>query len=115
MEGLLGHTYYGNAVLQWLTALGIVVAALIVGRGLDDLIVDMVEEPAVFVVTLAGVWLGLARLTLAPPRRSPASDAEYLVPLAEKSETDLDEPWRRRTRSPTSLEASPSSPTDRSS
>jgi MscS family membrane protein len=132
MQALLARTYYGNTVLQWLTALGIVVAALIVGRALywitgnvvkrltaktenrlDDLIVDMVEEPAVFVVTLAGVWLGLARLTLAPAVRTwlgnglrfililtaawmvtrllDALYRQYLVPLAEKSETDLDD------------------------
>jgi MscS family membrane protein len=131
-EGLLNHTYYGNTVLQWLVALGIALGALIVGRALywvtgnvikkltaktktrlDDLIVDMVEEPAVFMVTLGGVWLGISKLTLSAAvhqwlgnalhflliltaawlvtRLLDALYKEYLVPLAQKSATDLDD------------------------
>jgi MscS family membrane protein len=132
MEDLLGRTYYGNTVTQWLIALGIAVGALIVGRALywvlgnvikkltaktknklDDLIVDMVEEPVVLVVTLGGVWIGLSRLALSPTaeqwighafrfvlimtgawlvtRLLDALHRQYLVPLAEKTETDLDD------------------------
>ncbi len=130
-EGL-ARTYYGNTALQWLIALGIALGALVVGRALywvmgnivkkltaktknrlDDLIVDMVEEPAVFIVTLGGVWIGLHRLVLPEQvqawmghalhflliltgawlvtRLLDALHKQYLVPLAEKSETDLDD------------------------
>ena len=131
-EGLLNRSYYGNTVLQWLTALAIVLAALLVGRALywvtgnvvkkltektktrlDDLIVDMVEEPVVLVVTVAGAWIGISRLTLPTgvqlwlgqgmrfiviltatwlvTRLLDALYKEYLVPLAAKTDTDLDD------------------------
>jgi MscS family membrane protein len=132
VEALLNRAYYGNTVLQWLVALGIILASLVVGRALywvlgnvvkkftaktknrlDDLIVDMVEEPVVLVVTLAGAWLGISRLTLPVgiqvwlgqalrfiviltgawlvTRLLDAIHKEYLVPFAEKTESDLDD------------------------
>jgi len=128
----LTRTYYGNTALQWLIALGIALGSLIVGRALywvignvvkkltaktknrlDDLIVDMVEEPVVFLVTLGGIWIGLNKLVLPAQvqawmghalhflliltgawlitRLLDALHKEYLAPLAEKSETDLDD------------------------
>jgi len=131
-EGLLGRSYYGNTVLQWLTALVIVLIALLVGRALywvtgnvikkltaktktrlDDLIVDMVEEPVVLVVTMAGAWIGIKQLALSVTaqhwvdqgmrffviltatwlvtRLLDALCKEYLVPLASKTESELDD------------------------
>ena len=131
-EGLLDRSYYGNTVLQWLTALVIVLIALLVGRALywvtgnvikkltaktktrlDDLIVDMVEEPVVLVVTVAGAWIGIKQLALSVAaqhwvdqgmrffviltatwlvtRLLDALCKEYLVPLASKTESELDD------------------------
>ena len=64
-------------------AFAIIVGALVVGKAiywvfkkvaraltartktkLDDIILDMIEEPVVFAVTLAGIWYGTSRLVL---------------------------------------------------
>jgi MscS family membrane protein len=131
-EGLLNRSYYGNTVSQWLTSLAVILASLLVGRALywvtgnvvkkltaktktrlDDLIVDMVEEPVVLVVTVAGAWIGINRLALSVTvqhwvdqgmrfvviltitwlvaRLLDALCKEYLVPLAENTDTDLDD------------------------
>ena len=131
-EGILGQTYYGNTVLGWLIALAFIVGALIVGKAvywifgnvvkqftkktktkLDDIIIDMIEEPIVFIITLVGVWYGLRTLVLPElvqtwmgnilhfliiltiawliSRLLDAFYREYLVPVAAKTETDLDD------------------------
>ena len=83
MDELLNNTYYGNTVLEWLTALIIILAAVVVGKflywvsgnlirrltsktktALDDTILDMVEEPVVLLLTIAGTWYGLSTLAL---------------------------------------------------
>lgn len=129
---ILTKEYYGNTVQDWFVALAIVVAAAIFGKILywftqkvlrrltektqtrfDDILIDMLEEPLVFALTLAGVWWGLQTLTLTETaevwlgriaqglivlavawlisRLLDALYAEYLAPLAEQSETDLDD------------------------
>lgn len=129
----LEKTFYGNTVLQWLTALAIIVAALIVGKALywvfqnvarkltaktktrlDDIILDMIEEPIVVIVTVLGFWTAfntltfeneavgtfvsramVAAITLSVAwlvaRLVDSLIQEYLVPLAEKSKSDLDD------------------------
>jgi MscS family membrane protein len=79
----------------------------------DDILIDMLEEPLVLAATLAGVWWGLQTLNLTETaevwlgriaqglivlavawliaRLLDALYAEYLAPLAEQSETDLDD------------------------
>lgn len=132
MEDFLGKTYYANTVLQWGIAFAIIVGAFIVGKAvywasggivkqltkrtknrLDDIIVDMVEEPVVFVVTISGIWYGLNTLTLPElatrwignivqvlivlsvawlvGRVLDAIYQEYLIPIADQSENDLDD------------------------
>ncbi len=133
MEAFLEATYYGNTILEWLTALSIIVGALIVGKTvywifqniarkltaktetkLDDIILDMIEEPIVVIVTVMGFWAGFNTLTIDSVRVTEfvghAMQAaitlsiawllarlidsliqEYLIPLTEKSETDLDD------------------------
>lgn len=124
--------YYGNLLWHWLVSLGVILISVLVGKvlywistnifkklasktetKLDNIIVDMAEEPLVFAITLAGAWYGLSLLTLQDHARvwiwnvfqvlivinvawliSRLFDSifrEYLVPLAEKSETDLDD------------------------
>ena len=133
MEEILAKTYYDNTMLEWLRALAIVVAALVVGKTvywifqnvarrltaktktkLDDIILDMIEEPIVVIVTVFGFWTAINTLTFESERigaflghamqaaitlsiawllaRLVDSLAEeYVVPLTEKTENDLDD------------------------
>jgi len=131
-EGLLRKEFYGNDLEQWGVALLILVGAAVLGKllywftstvlrrwtartktRLDDILIDMIDEPMVLAATLAGTWLGLKRLTFPEAvdrwidyaaqglivlavtwmiaRLLDAMYREYLVPLAEKSATDLDD------------------------
>ena len=125
-------TFYGNTVADWVKACVIVIAALILGRVLywligrtikraaaktkthvDDVLVDLLEEPIVFGVIIAGIWYGLQTLTL-PAEAGQAIDrivwalftldgawlvtrvfdavvTEYLIPIARKTESELDD------------------------
>lgn len=132
MHDFLSQTFYGNTILQWAIAFGIMIATLIVAKTaywicggilrrltaktatkLDDLLLDMVEEPLVLAITIGGVWYALSTLhfsekvqgwlgrglefvlvlavTWCVARVLDALFQEYLAPLAEKSETDLDD------------------------
>lgn len=132
MDQFLTKTYYNNTVGEWAIALGIVLGTVIVGKVLywifktvvakatsksetkiDDLIIDMIDEPIVVGFTAAGVWFGLKTLTLTDKamgfidnsikflivlavtwmiaRLVKAIFTHYLVPLAEASENELDD------------------------
>ncbi len=75
--------FYGNTLSQWLTAMFIILATLIVGRvvywffskvvriftsrtktNLDDIIIDKIEEPIVVGIVIAGVWYGISFLNV---------------------------------------------------
>jgi len=80
---------------------------------LDDIIIDMIEEPIVFALTLVGIWLAVNNLNLPDTlltwiwrifkiliimnvawlvtRLLDSLYREYLVPMASKSKTDLDD------------------------
>jgi len=80
---------------------------------LDDIVIDKFEEPAVFAVIILGVWYGLNSLTLSEGASSLLANTyfflvtfniawfftrlldaiieEYLVPVVEKTKTDLDD------------------------
>jgi MscS family membrane protein len=131
-EAILSKTYYGNTVAQWGVALLIVLGAVVVGKilywickniiskltsktetKLDDIILDMIEEPVVLAVTIGGAWYGLNSLKLSEKADAWISSAfqalivlsvawlvarlldslfkHYLVPLADRSENDLDD------------------------
>lgn len=132
MQEFLGQTYYGNTVMNWGMALVIALGAVIVGKilywifgnvfrrltaktetKLDDIILDMIEEPIVVAVTVAGIWYGLNRLVLSEgidrfignvtqvlivlsiawliARLLDSLFKQYLAPLAAKTESDLDD------------------------
>ena len=129
---IFSETYYGNSLGSWFVTLAIIVTSVfvakllywisgnvvrrIVGRTetrLDDIIVDMIEEPVVFALAAAGIWYGLSYLTLPAAadrwignvfqvlivlsigwlitRLLDSLYREYIVPLTEKTETDLDD------------------------
>ncbi len=124
--------YYGNTIADWVTAAGYILAAVIIGRlvywlfkiitrrfasksktRLDDIILDMIEEPITFMIVLFGMRYAAHTLTLDEDlfiridysfnfiltlaatwmvsRLYNALHKEYLVPLAEKTATDLDD------------------------
>ncbi|MCB1159365.1 MAG: mechanosensitive ion channel family protein [Leptospiraceae bacterium] len=130
--GFLTAKYYGNTILDWSIAFGIVLASVILAKivywisgnvfkklasktetKLDDIIVDMVEEPVVFAITIIGLWWAAETLTLSQEvkgwigkvyhiliainiawlveRLIDSLFEEYLIPLTEKTETDLDD------------------------
>ncbi|MHC4886510.1 MAG: mechanosensitive ion channel family protein [Planctomycetota bacterium] len=132
MSEYLDKTFYGNTVLQWLTCMAIVLGVAIAARvlyrvfkttvkkltektesRLDDIVVDMVEEPIVGVVLILGVWYATTVLTLSQSlstvighimqfmltmmvawcvsRLMEVLFEEHLVPLAEKSENTMDD------------------------
>lgn len=132
MPELLTQTYYGNTLQSWIIALSIIVLSALLGKviywifskfvrlftsktktRLDDLVVDMIEEPAVFLVIVMGIWFALKSLVLPEgiteiiansyqviialligwmlSRLFDALYREYMLPLAERSENDLDD------------------------
>ena len=129
---MLTQTFYGNTVFDWIQAALIIIGALVLGRvlywligktikrmaakthtQLDDILVDMLEEPVVFAVVIGGIWYGLRALTLSEATRDTVDKAvyalvildaawliarvfdalikEYLIPFAQKTESDLDD------------------------
>lgn len=129
---MLTKTYYGNDVLAWLISLGIIAGTYIGAKLLywisanvikvatrktktkfDDIIVDSLQAPIVFAVTLIGFFIGLRRLTFtesvgvfvnnsfqilfviaaawALTRLLDAFFKEFLAPKVKESKTDLDD------------------------
>lgn len=132
MKEFFAIEYYGNTLQQWGTSLLIILGAIIIGKmmywffgnvvkklisktktKLDDILVDMLEEPLVFAFSIAGIWLSVHRLNLSEAvfdwtnqvfhvliainitwllaRLVDSLIQEYFVPLTEKSESDLDD------------------------
>lgn len=132
MKEFLAKEFYNNTISNWMLSLIIILGAIIVGKivywisnkflkritaksssKLDDILIDMIEEPVVFAITIAGIWLGLERLhfsdgidnwltkiyhiliainiTWFVARFLDAIIREYVIPLTEKSENDLDD------------------------
>ncbi len=132
MNDFFSKTFYGNTIGEWAIAMTIIISALIIGKviyylfksvmkglasktktKLDDIVIDMIEEPIVFGLTIFGIWYGLKTLTFPEifqtwlgngiqflivlsitwlvARLLNALFVHYLSPLAEKSENDLDD------------------------
>jgi MscS family membrane protein len=132
MTELLQQTYYGNTLEVWLTSLAVILLSILLGKAvywifskvvrvftkksktkIDDILVDMIEEPVVFLIIISGIWFGLAMLTLPEgadgvignayhiifallmgwmlSRLFDAIYVEYLQPWVAKTENDLDD------------------------
>jgi MscS family membrane protein len=132
MSEILSKTFYNNTIGEWLLVFSLIVAAVLGGRvlfwistrvlkpllsktkaKLDDILVDLCEEPLVLALVLTGIWHSLKILHLGESqsaiidnifyaavifnvawllvRISDAFIKEYLTPLVEKSDTDLDD------------------------
>lgn len=132
MPEFLDKEFYWNTVGEWLLALVIMLAGILLGKvvfwllgnvvkkftsktktRIDDIIIDMIEEPVSFAISLLVIWYGLDSLNLPDAghiwinriyyvliifniawlinRLIDALIEEYLVPIVEKSESDLDD------------------------
>ena len=132
MQDFLAREFYFNTISNWGISLLIIIGAITAGKILfwffssvikkltdktkskvDDIIVDMLEEPMIFALTIAGLWFGLHRLTFPDnwqlwmakvyhilitinitwfiARLFDAIIEEYIIPLTEKTESDLDD------------------------
>ena len=128
----MNKTFYGNTILQWIIAFAIITGALILGKciywligktvkklasktktRLDDILVDMLEEPFVLAVIIGGTWYGIKFLNLSAwatatidkafqgliivnaawllSRLFDALVEEYLIPFVKQTESDLDD------------------------
>ena len=131
-ENLFTNTFYGNTILDWAISFAIIIGSIVVGKiaywffsktakrltkktetKLDDIIIDMIEEPLVVVVIVMGIWYSLGRLVFSAGvtdfighsmnavviltmtwmivRLLDAMIEQYIVPMAAKSATDLDD------------------------
>ncbi|NJL11685.1 MAG: mechanosensitive ion channel family protein [Microscillaceae bacterium] len=98
MHALFTKTFYGSTISQWLTAMFIILASLIVGRmlywfftrivrlftrktktKLDDIIIDKIEEPIVAGLVILGIWYGLSVLSLEPATYQQMQGIVYLL------------------------------------
>lgn len=132
MNDFFETTFYGNTVSNWFISLLIIVGAVVLGKlvmwffnkvvkkaakksksKLDDLLVDMLDDPAILLIVTFGFWIAFQRLSFSPlvdgwinkgfyfvvilgitwliARILDALIAQYLEPLAKKSENDLDD------------------------
>lgn len=128
----LNNIYYGNTINQWLIALSIVVGGYLIGKiiywifgniikkltsktktNLDDIIVDMVEEPIMLAIILAGFYYAITYLILSKStlnflmtainfvitlniawmisRLSDSLFKEYITPIADKTKSEFDD------------------------
>jgi len=132
MQEFFAKEFYHNTIGDWGITLLIILGSVIAGKLLywffgsvikkltaktktkiDDIIVDMIEEPIVLALAIIGMWYGLHRLdfpeewytfmgnvyhiliainiTWLIARLVDAIIGEYIVPLAEKTESTLDD------------------------
>jgi len=128
----MNDLYYGNSVLQWLIAGALILVSLVLGktiywlfkniaspviqksgRTLLAIVIDMIEEPIVFMIVIVGIRYSLNTLNLTTAALETADYAlsfiitltitwlitrlynalhsRYLVPLAAKTDTTLDD------------------------
>jgi len=132
MNEFLAKEFYHNTVSEWGITLLIILGSVVAGKALywvfgnvikkitsktktkiDDIIVDMIEEPVVLALTIVGLWYGLHRLeftdnmvdfmgkvyhilitiniTWLIARLVDAIIEEYIIPITEKTESDFDD------------------------
>lgn len=132
MKEFFAKEFYHNTVGDWALALVIIVGTLIAAKALywvigrivkkltaktktklDDIMVDMLEEPIVLIVTIIGVWFAIGRLsfpenimdvidniymvmialtiTWLMARLVDAIIKEYVVPITKKTKGDFDD------------------------
>lgn len=132
MKAFFSKEFYYNTIGEWAIALLILLGSFVLAKliywvfgnivkvatkktktKIDDIIVDMLEEPIIFGLTIFGLWYGFRQLafpdtinhwintvymvmiaitvTWLIARLVDAIIKEYLVPLAEKTESTMDD------------------------
>lgn len=132
MSDFLSQTFYGNTIQNWLISLGILTGSILIAKilywvigkyvkrltektksGLDDLLVDKLEEPVVYGLVILGFYLAFQRLHFTEKvdsffahlftviftlnvtwlfiRVIDSLIVEYLTPVVSKSESNLDD------------------------
>ena len=132
MLEIINKTYYGNTIADWLIAAVLIGLSIIIGRillwfssntlkklskktetKLDDILVDMIEEPLIMIGILIGFKYSITTLYISPNilliinnllyilvvfniawlinRTIDALIEQYIIPITEKSETSLDD------------------------
>ena len=132
MKEFLEREFYYNTISEWAIALGILLSSFILAKliywifgnvimritnktktRIDDIVVDTLQQPVVFGLTIFGLWYGIRQLifpeainhwinnvyhvlivitvTWLIARLVDAIIKEYLIPLAEKTESDMDD------------------------
>ncbi len=132
MKEFFAKEFYHNTIGDWALALVIIVGTLIAAKAiywvigrivkkltsktktkLDDIMVDMLEEPIVLIVTIIGVWFAVGRLSFPEKimewinnlymvmivltitwllaRLIDAIIKEYVVPITKKTKGDFDD------------------------
>lgn len=130
--GFFDTLYYGNTLEHWAIALFIVVGAFIAGKiiylifgkfvkvltsktktKLDDILIDMIEEPVMLAIIIGGMWYATTTLVLSEAGASffnkifwgliilniawfisrffEAIVTEYITPMVQNSESDFDD------------------------
>ncbi len=131
-HGFFNQVFYHNSIENWIISLCYILGSILVARllysfsariikritvktnsRLDDIIIDMIEEPLMAAIILGGFWVGLQHLNLPPAgdkviviiyrvlvvlnitwfafRFVSSLINEYLIPLSEKDNSRLDE------------------------
>lgn len=132
MSEFFAREFYNNNIGEWAISLAIIVGTIVGAKilywifgtivkrltarsktKLDDIIVDMLEEPVVLIVSVIGIWIAVGRLEFSEgvlewinkvywvvialtltwliARLIDAIIKEYVVPLTQKTEGDLDD------------------------
>ena len=131
MLEIINKTYYGNTIGDWLFAIILIAISIIIGRillwfsstilkkltkktetKLDDILIDMIEEPLILIGVLIGTNYSITTLIIEPnvekvinnilyilviiniawliTRTIDALVEHYIVPFTERSKTSLD-------------------------
>ena len=98
MNELLGKTFYGNTIFEWMLAAGGILLSILIAKTVywlighfikkitqstknrfDDILVDMLEEPIVFTMIITGIWYSLHLLRLSDLVESILAKSYYVL------------------------------------
>jgi MscS family membrane protein len=129
---IFNRLYFGNTILQYLILFGCIAISIVIGKIIyyittviirrltsktktkfDDILIDIIEEPLVFLVVVVGFFIGYSQLTLTDKaaevfagitrtlttiafswfliRFIDSLIVNYLAPKTEKTDSDLDD------------------------
>lgn len=97
-QDILTKTYYGNTLGNYMLSFLLIIASVVVARlaywvighvikrftrktknKLDDILVDMLEEPVVFAIVIIGIWFSLQQLHTSETTQTVISTAYYIL------------------------------------